>query len=135
MNLEQFGIYSFEVYPFAIYGTKFKNVKVLSKLDAGTAQALGLDIRARHAQVYSTLPPETPNDPTKYGYLRLQLPSGEIEIIGLPWIIPNTVKTVTLGKFIIEIDNEASSEQDKIIQALVANGKKVTKIEFQSSAP
>lgn len=135
MNLQLSAIYSFEVYPFAVYGTKFKNVKVLSVLDPNTAQALGLDIRARHAQVYPTLPASTPNDPTKYNYVRLQLPSGETEIIGLPWIIENTIETVSLGKHFIEVDNSASTDTSKIVKALAANGIQVTKIQFQSATP
>jgi hypothetical protein len=135
MNLQTSGIFSFEVYPFALYGTRFKNVKVLSDLDPKTAQSLGLDIRARHAQVYGSLPAIVPNDPTKYNYWLLELPSGEREIIGKPWVKEDTVQVVTLGKHFIEIDNSSSADRQKILNALTANGIKVTKIDFESSAP
>lgn len=134
MNLQLQGIYSFEVYPIAILGTAFKNVKVLSILDPETAEASGLDIRAMHAQVYPSLPASTPNDPTKYNYVKVKLPSGQNQILGMAWIVENTIESVSLGKFIVELDNIASSEQQSIINALTANGKKVTKITFQAAS-
>lgn len=133
MNFELQGMYSFEVYPVAQLGTAFKNVKVLSILDPETAEASGMDIRAMHAMVYPSLPPSTPNDPTKYNYVKIKTPSGQTQILGMAWIVANTVETVNLGKFTVELDNLASSEQQSIINALAANGKRVTKIVFQAA--
>lgn len=134
MNYEIGGVYSFDVYPVSQLGTAFKNVKVMSILDPESAEGSGFDIRAMHAVMYKDLPPSTPNDCTKYNYLKIRLPSGKTQILGLPWIVEATVQTVNLGKFLIEIDNVASSEEQKIITALAANGKTVTKIEFQAAS-
>jgi hypothetical protein len=133
MDFQINGKYSFEVYPVAVLGTAFKNVQILGTFGEKIAQSLGLDTRAMHAAVYPSLPSYTPNDPSKYLYVQLLLPNGETTIIGMAWIKADTVVTVNLGKFLIEIDNESASESQAIINALAANGKKVTSIEFVQS--
>lgn len=133
MNFQIDGIYSFEVYPTAIIGTNFKNVKVEGVINQSMAEALGFDTKALHAAVYPSLPSSTVNDPSKYNYLKIKTPSGQTQILGLPWINMNTVQQINLGKFIIEIDNESSSSQQKILTTLAANGYKVTSIVFDQA--
>lgn len=130
MDFQTNGKYSFDVYPVAILGTAFKNVQILGKFGERTAQALGLDTRAMHAAVFPSLPSYTPNDPSQYNYLQLLLPSGSTTIIGEAWIKADTVQLVTLGKFVVEITDAAASEQNDIVKALTANGKKVGSITF-----
>lgn len=134
MNLEVQGTYSFSVYPVAVLGTNFKNVLVMSILDAESAQALGLDILAQHALISPSLPDTVQKkDPTKYKYVKIKLPTGLTQIIAMEWINPNTVQAVNLGRHTVVIDNEASSSNQKILECLAANGFYVKSIEFQSA--
>lgn len=134
VNFEVFGMYSFSVYPVAVLGTAFKNVKILGVVSQATAEALGFDTRAAHALVKTSLPATVPDDPSRYLYLQIQTPAGLKQFIGLPWIIEDSVEIVNLGKFTLEIDNESSSQQQRILDCLAANGIRVSKIGFSSAS-
>lgn len=47
---------SFEVYPAAVLGNNFKDVRLEGIISARTAASYGMDIQALHANVYPTLP-------------------------------------------------------------------------------
>lgn len=85
---------NFEVYPSTLIGTSFKNVRVIGLVDH---TGVNFDAAARHANVYSTLPPGTVNDFTAYMYLKVQLASKAIDFVGIPWIKENTL-TILDGK-------------------------------------
>lgn len=133
MNLEIGGIYSFQVYPIAQLGTAFKNVEVLSLMSHRTAAASGMDIQAMHAQMYPSLPAITPNDPTKYNYVEIRMPNGRTQILGLAWIVANTLEVVNLGHFNIRTGSISSSEQAKILNMMAANGIPLESIVFEQS--
>ncbi len=70
--------FSFEVYPSAILGNNFQDVRLEGIVSARTAAAYGVDIQALHANVYPTLPAGmAPNDPIQYPYVRIQHQNGE----------------------------------------------------------
>jgi hypothetical protein len=134
MDIQVGGSYSFSVYPVAVLGTNFKNVLVQSILDADSAQALGLDILAQHALIYPSLPNTTVNNPQKYRYLKIKLPTGLSQIIAMEWINPDTLEAVNLGRFTIVIENESSSKQAKILEALAGNNFTVKSIQFDAAS-
>jgi hypothetical protein len=134
MDIEVGGIYSFSVYPVAVLGTNFKNALVMSIFDAETAQMMGFDILAQHALVYPSLPGSTVNNPSKYKYLRIRLPSGATQIIAMEWINPATLESVNLGRHTVVIDNSSSSRQQKLLDCLAANGFQVKSISFESAS-
>lgn len=113
---------SFEVYPSSILGTRFTRVKVEGILDAHTARSLGFDPWALHANVYPTLPAGTPNDPTAYLYVKVKLSSGGSEIVGVPWIRPDSITELQLKTAQIKVLNVGPDDLPKIVQALSANG-------------
>jgi len=125
------GMFSFEVYAVGVLGTNFKNVKILAIFDQDTAESQGLDTRAMHAQVYPSLPATTPNNPGRYNYIKILMPSGEKQILGLAWIIGSTIAVVNRGKWIVELDNLGSDRENDILKALSANNLPVTSISFQ----
>lgn len=134
MNLVLSSIMSFEVFPFSVLGTNFKNVKILAIFDRDTAELAGMDTRAQHALMYPFLPSTVPNDPSKYNYVKIRMPSGETQILGMAWIDEASLEIVNLGKFVVELDNISSSDQSKILEALSANNLIVSKIEFISAS-
>lgn len=121
---------SFNVYPSAILGATFTNVRVLGILDASIARQLGLDTAAMHANVYPTLPPGTPNDPTGYLYVRIQHQSGEQQILGLPWIKSETIVALNYNTINAKISNVTPEDSERVLAALNANGFNAIEITF-----
>lgn len=113
---------NFSVYPSAALGANFKNLKVLGIVDHETTRFFKLDPAAMHAMVYSTLPAGTPNDYRSYSYLKLRHPNGDVQCIGVPWIIAATVSVVTTQTVEAKIFNVAVGDVEKIRQLLVAGG-------------
>ena len=107
---------------FAILGTKYKSVKVLSILDYSTAK-LFVDVEALHRNVYPTLPINiVPDDPKQYYYAKLELNNGNIDVIGLPWIKSETVLVHSTQTMTLTFVNITPSDQSRLIQIVQANG-------------
>ena len=115
-------VISFQLYPSAILGTGFQNVKLLAILDMNTLPLLGYDPQALHANVYSTLPQGTPNDPSQYSYLKLLLQNGQTTVIGIPWIIDSSLQVSSTSSIQFTVNNVSPSDQNTILQALAAAG-------------
>lgn len=126
---------NFEVYPTAIYGFRFTNRKVVAVIDHRTAVLYGLDVESTHAAVYPTLPANsTPDDYSKYSYLLLETTTGEREVIGIPWIRPETVERVSSQTIVVHIEAGNGASLETVRQALVANGMRVTHIDVVNSS-
>lgn len=120
---------TFDLYPFALFGTTIKNAKVLSLLDGPTAQQLGYDPRALHTQVYPSLPAGTPDGYDKYFYLQVLLSSGQKAVYGLPWIKSETYKTEVVRDILLRLNGVTPEKQNLIIRALSAIDQPITSIE------
>lgn len=83
-------VVSFSTHAPGILGTSWERVVILSILDADDATRF-IDPRSMHQAVYPSLPAGTPNDPTRYQFLKVKTTNGSITAIGLPWVDPNTV--------------------------------------------
>jgi hypothetical protein len=115
-------VYSFDVYPSPVFGTGFKNVTVQAVLDYDAATNFA-DIEALHVNVYSYLPPGTPNRPQDFDYLLLKTEGGDTTVIGIPWIIEETIEVVQSLKAQVIIDGLASSgDLERIRACLSQNG-------------
>lgn len=127
-SLLQFGsIVNFSTYPSNIIGAQYTEVKVLGLLDKQTAN-LWIDADTLHPNVYPTLPPGTPDDPDAYQYVKLIHTNGSISVIGLPWIIADTIEVSTKGHLTIEFSDASPGDREVIIRALAANGYQPSKI-------
>lgn len=113
--------YSFDVYPQQILGTGFKNVTVQGIFDYQTALSFA-DIDALHQNVYQYLPAGTPNRPQDFDYLYLRTESGDNTIIGIPWIVEETVQLVNALTMHITIPGVSSSDIDQVRACLSQNG-------------
>jgi hypothetical protein len=114
--------YSFNVFPIPIIGNNYKNVVVQAVLDANTAQLLGCDIQGLHKQCYSFLPAGTPNDPTKYQYLKLLQQNGSSTIIAVPWIDDSSVTQTSTTTIVATITGASPSDLSRVQLALAQNG-------------
>lgn len=121
MNFELKKVYSFSLYPQAILGNGFKNITVQAKLDYQTALAFG-DIDALHINVFPSLPAGTPNRPQDFEYLLLRTENGDSTVIGIPWIIEETVELVESLKINALIDGVGSADIERIRACLSQNG-------------
>lgn len=124
MELKNRNAYSFSVYPVAFLGNDFTNVTVLAILDEATARQT-IDTYALHRQYYPTLPAGTPDDPTEYDYVKLKTSTGDIRVIGIPWIIENTIELVEQTTIVVEIAEVNVSDMSRIRSALAGNGFKL----------
>jgi hypothetical protein len=116
--------FSFEVYPSAILGNNFKDVILEGTLSPAMAQAFGTDIYSLHNNVYRTLPTTTPNDPLKYNYIRVRHQNGNLSVVGIPYIRPESIVISTRGVLDLRFDNVTQEDQTRILNALSANGYK-----------
>ncbi len=120
---------SFTVYPSSILGSSYQNVKLLAILDYQTAMSF-MDVASMHANVYPLIPQadQPANDFTSYSYLKIQFASGQIGIIGIPWIVgwntaANCGLTQTVNSTITAVINGVSAADIPTIQQLlVMNG-------------
>jgi hypothetical protein len=113
--------YSFDVYPSAILGTDFKNVTVLAIMDMDSASQI-IDTAAAHVSIYPYLPSGTPNDPSKYTYIKIKTSSGITTVLAVEWIKENTVTDVTSTSATVKIGGINPEDISRIRNALVANG-------------
>ncbi len=121
-------VVSFEVYPTAVLGNDFKNMTVVAILDAETARTAmpgGFDAPAMHANVYNTLPEGTPNNYTRYNYVKLKHPNGTIRILGIPWIKPESIVSKVVNRGVFTIDAIGVADVAIIQQAIAGAGYKV----------
>lgn len=122
--------YTFEVYPNAILGTDFKNVKVLAILDKDSANQI-ISTQSMHVNVYPYLPSGTPNNPGGYNYIKILTQSGAITCIGIPWIKDSTVTVVEFKRANVVIDGITLEDGPKIAAALLKNGFPNIKVNFE----
>lgn len=120
-NFETNLVYSFDIHPRAYFDTDFNNVRVLGTVGSEIASKYA-DIYALHAQVYTTLPYGTPNDPTAFNYLLIRTSTGSTTIVGIPWIKENTITLIESRTMLVTIDNISASDINKVRNALVQNG-------------
>jgi hypothetical protein len=114
--------FSFEVYPSAVLGNNFRDVRMEGIISARMAMNFGFDIASWHNNVYPSLPAGVPNDPMQYNYIRIQMPSGEYQVIGVPWIRPESIAPSVGGTIQLTFTNRTQTDLDHILQALSANG-------------
>lgn len=114
-------VYSFDVHPSAILGTGFKNVTVQAVLDYESALSFG-DIDAQHANVYRYLPVGTPNRPQDFDYLLIKTDQGTTTIIGVPWIVEETIELVESLKMTVIIEGVGNNDVERVRACLTQNG-------------
>jgi hypothetical protein len=114
-------VYSFDLHPSSILGTGFNNVTVQAILDYQSALAFA-DLDALHVNVFPHLPPGTPNRPQDFDYLWLRTQNGDTTIIGIPWIVEETIELVESLKMNITIEDVGSIDIERVRACLSQNG-------------
>ena len=120
--------YNFETYVPSILSTSFKGVYVTSILDEESARAAGVNTREMHAAIFPFLPAGSPNDPTSYDYYRLKTATGQIVIVGEPWIKPDSVQLIDAVTYMVKITGKSAGDYNTIRDALL--GSDITAFEI-----
>lgn len=113
--------YNFDVYAPNILGNSFKGATILAIMDAESALKES-DVISKHAAIYSYLPAGTPNSWSSYDYVKIKTKTNEISIIGMPWIVQNTIELVESRTAIVTIAGVTGSDASRIRNALISNG-------------
>lgn len=121
-------VYSFEVYPTAILGNNFNNLKLLSELDSDDANG-HIDPQAMHAKIYPTLPEGSLDDYRAYTYYKFRTQSGETIVIGRPWINPATVNAVNSEYMWVKV-RATAGQIPNVRASLVSNGFRIEEIKM-----
>lgn len=119
-NFEIKGIYSFNTIAPAILGNAFTNVKVLGIIDSVLASQF-ISPHIRHADLYPFMPSGTPDDPTQYNYLMVQLASGEKTVLAMPWIDESSIQKITVTTITVTFSNASNADVERIREVLALN--------------
>lgn len=130
------GISRGDVVSFSLYegvqtrlGNDYNNCKIVGLLDAASTTAFNNDPQQKHALVYSAIPAGMcPNDPNKYDWINVRLVSGENICIGVPWIIPESVRKIEGNTITFTVANCTQEDIVKIREQIAAIGKSVSSI-------
>lgn len=114
-------VYNVDLYPSAILGTGFKNITVSAILDYQSALAFA-DLESMHVNIYPHLPGGTPNRPQDFDYLLIRTENGDTAVLGIPWIIEETVELVESLKINAIIDGVGSADLERVRACLSQNG-------------
>ena len=114
-------VYSFNVYPSPILGNGYKNVTVLAILDYSTAIGFA-DIEAVHENVFKYLPAGTPNRPQDFDYLLIRTESGVNTVVGIPWIVEESIQLIESLKINVVIEGASTSDVERLRGCLSQNG-------------
>ena len=103
-----------------VLANEFKNCVYLGQVTYELAVTYD-DVDATHANIYSTLPAGTPNDPRQYNYILVKLPSGEKKPVGIPWI-KDPVRVVTTCVITVKFYDGSINDANDVKRALNARG-------------
>lgn len=116
-------IVSFDVYPSHLFPDIFKNVKVIDpEISANTAMKLGYDVEALHAKVVGSLPKNSPTRYDEYSYTIVETMLGQTQIVGIPWIIEDTINIFKSQNALIVVRNVTNDDLQKLNKILIGNG-------------
>ena len=110
--------YSFETYAPGILGTNFKGVKILSC--SVYSIITGYDLDTIHRQIYPSLPPGTPDDPTAFNYYHIEFPNGDRTVIAHEWIRDSTIVKQDNVAITVKIVNDVTQKDAEAIRNLLA---------------
>lgn len=103
-------------------GKRYKSLKFVAILDGLTAVQLGFDAPAEHQQHIGSVPPGIPNDWKAYKYAKFMDVENNPIYLGIPWIVPSSVKEVDNSPYIFTVRGIDDTTAQSIRSMLIANG-------------
>jgi len=123
-------VYSFDLWPAAVLGSSHKNVTCMGVMTERSAIRLGCNTRELHAQVYSSLPAGTPNNPAAYSYAEFKTELGVSFIVGIPWIKEASIQKILSRSYNVKVGNTTAEDLPRLRNALLTSGFKDFVIEL-----
>lgn len=120
-NFEIGKVYTFTLHPTHVFDTSFKNVTLMGVLNYEMASKY-IDIYPLHAQVYSSLPNGTPNDPRSYSYILIKTSAGNTTVLGIPWINEGTIDLIESNTIQVLIGGVSAVDINRVKNCLIQNG-------------
>ncbi|AHI60369.1 hypothetical protein RAY_219 [Erwinia phage vB_EamM_RAY] len=122
-DLVKGAIVDFNVVAPDILGEGFTSCTVNGRFDADTANLLGLDVQAKHQNLYPLVKPQgIPDNPDSYDFIKVTKTSGAQAILWLPWIVESTIAPVSRNKINVVIEDVGSKDIAVVKAALESNG-------------
>ncbi|QZA71006.1 hypothetical protein AH06_236 [Erwinia phage AH06] len=116
-------IVDFNVVAPEILGEGFTSCTVNGRFDANTAGLLGLDVQAKHQNIYPLVKANgIPDNPDAYDFIKVTKTSGATAILWLPWIVESTIAAVSRNKITVVIEDVGSADITIVKAALESNG-------------
>jgi len=91
------------------------------------------DVASQHANIFSTLPVGTPENPEDYEYLLVRTVDGETLAVGVPWI-SGDITVVTSATLRIPVNNASVADVEKVRTALNGYGYTDLTVEVLSTS-
>ena len=90
-------IVDFSLVEAGIYGDKRIEVKVIGVAEFEAARLIDPQLLNKHTALYPYFKDAVGNvnDPSVYSYMILMNNTGQSEVVGLPWVLESTYKTVS----------------------------------------
>lgn len=115
------GLYNFNTYAPISLGAVFRRCRVVGLLDYEAAvKYANVDLIQR--QVFSDLPPGTPDRPTKYTYVLFAKEDNTKFVLAYPWIIENSIVEVTMTNLQVTVYGVDDSDIGRIRDSLNVMG-------------
>lgn len=101
----------------------FTNVKINADLDMESAQSMGLDVQAKHTNLYPLFKHKGyPDDPNSYGYIRVTKENGSVVYLGIPWIKESSIIVKERRRITVDIPDVSINDLGLVRAALQSNG-------------
>lgn len=122
--------YNFHLHGNGILPAVMSDVKIIGNVDGRTAERLGFNVSARHAQVYPLLPVSSVStDYTSQRYYLVEFSNGSQDAIGEFWIKYDTVTGIDKKNISIQLVDVTPEAEAALRDILSANGYSVTSIQ------
>lgn len=107
INPKKGDIISFQFVKNGLIGDGKVQVKVEGDMNYRMAKAIDPELNVKHQMLYPYFQEAVGgvNDPTAYGYIGIVNTNGELEVIGIPWILASSFSYVQSRRAMINVTN------------------------------
>lgn len=103
-------------------GVKYKNLKLVSLLDADTVASLGKDPQAKHIQNMPYMKDPKPVNYYDYLYAKFVDADGKAEYLGIPWVDEDSIVATNTPNAQLTLTAPSQEQLDSLKSYLTANG-------------
>lgn len=107
VNPKKADVISFQFVRNGLIGDGKLGVKVVGDVEYSVAKAIDPELNVKHQQLYPYFKDKVGNvnDPTAYDYISIMNTNGQLEVIGIPWILDSSFSYVQSMRNMINVTN------------------------------